>query len=134
MIVPSYTVHIYQTKLFSVSYIYAIPLNTVPTLKSILYKKTFPDYVLRDPQILPEIIHCMKTVKTISNGVPDIYDQTIIKGYTYAFLGMIIKHTGLIDIPENKIASKAQDILLYLQEHYLETISLESVADYFGLD
>jgi len=132
LIVPSYTMHTYQTKLFSVSYVYIIPLATIPTLKSVLHKKTFLHYILNDSQILPEIIHCMKTVKMMTKESPGLYDQNIIKGYTYVVLGMIIKYVGLIDVPDNKIASKAQDILLYLQEHYLEPLSLECVAGYFG--
>jgi len=132
LIVPSYTMHTYQTEVSSTSYVYIIPLDTVPTLKAILHKKTFPHYTLEDAQILPEIIHCMNMVTMTTIETPGMYEQNIIKGYTYVVLGIIIKYVGLVDVPENKIASKAQDILLYLQEHYLESISLESVASHFG--
>jgi len=132
LIVPSYTMHTYQTEAYSVSYVYIIPLDTVPSLKSFLHKKTFPHYILNDAQILAEIIHCMKMAEMTTRESPGKYDQNIIKGYTYVILGIIIKYIGLIDIPENKIASKAQDILVYLQEHFLEPITLENVSSHFG--
>lgn len=59
-------------------------------------------------------------------------EENIVKGYTYVFLGLLIGQVGLIDIPNTKITSLAQEILIYLQNNYQQVISLEDIAAHFG--
>lgn len=155
LIVPSYTIHAYVTEVSSKSYIFTIPLDTISSFKSILSKKTFASLLVENPHYYKELIHCLDSICTLSqlsiivendskedtscfadanlpNDMDSLLHENTVKGYTYAFLGLLIKQVGLIDIQNTKITSLAQDILIYLQDNYLKLLSLEDISERFG--
>lgn len=133
IIAPSYTIHANQTITESShSYVLTIPLSFIPTYKSILEKKNFSKLLYHSPGSDQELKHCLKEILGYTKEINEADNINIIKGYTYVFLGILIKEIGLVDIAMRKTTSLAQDILVYLQEHYLEPLSLEGISTRFG--
>lgn len=145
LIVPSYTIHIYTTELSSSSYVFTIPLDTIPSFKATFYKKTFASLLIENPQYGKELKHCLDAICALPCNTRNLYNkcdlpndsyspvqENIVKGYTYVFLGILVDHIGLIDIPNIKITSLTQEILNYLQDNYLKLVSLEEISEHFG--
>jgi len=132
LIVPSYTIHIYTTEKFSNSYVFTIPLDSIPSYKITFLKKTFASLLVKKPKSGKELMHCLDTICNLTTSANPIMQENIVKGYTYVFLGLLITQVGLVDIPNTKITSLAQDILIYLQDNYLNFLSLEDIAEHFG--
>ena len=132
LIVPSYTIHTYTTETASHSYVFTIPLDSIPSYKSTFSRKTFASLLAESPATDKELKHCLDAIRTLSASENSFMLENIVSGYAYVFLGLIINHVGLMDIPNKKITSLAQDILIYLQDSYLNFMSLEDIANHFG--
>lgn len=161
LIVPSYTIHNYTTEYSSHSYVITIPLDSVPSYKTVLYKKTFAQLLIKEPLHKEEIKHCLDAISKLPGNISNpgnpmsdrIFEsssanweesnsnpteeittlmlENIVKGYTYVFLGLLIDQVGLMDI-NTKITSLTQEILVYLQENYLQPLNLDDLAEHFG--
>lgn len=132
IIVPSYTIHSYVTKNFSDTYVFTIPLDTIPSYHSVLEKKTFTSLLLKSSSMNHEIIHCLEALLYYTADDKLLPSSGIIKGYTYVFLGLLIDKIGLSEATEQKLTSLVQNILVYIQEHFREPLSLEQLASVFG--
>lgn len=157
LLVPSYTIHSYTTEFSSKSYIFTIPIDAISSYKSIFYKKTFASLLIESSDYSMELLHCMEAICTLSGlsitgrlsetedvttcypaairlpgDMNSLLHENTIKGYTYVFLGLLIKQVGLSDIPNTKISTLAQDILIYLQDNYLTVLTLDDISNHFG--
>lgn len=156
LIVPSYTIHTYTTEISSIMYIFTIPLDAISTYKSTFFKKTFASLLVENSYCCMELLHCMEAICKLSNlgvfrrgkaedatscyltaiclpgDMNSLLKENVIKGYTNVFLGLLIQQVGLIDIPNTKISSLAQEILIYLQDNYLTALSLYDISNHFG--
>lgn len=132
IVVPSHTIHHYETTAFSSSIVLVFPVDFIPSYKPIFRMKTFASYIAHNSKLHHEMLHCLNSIlKSLEIETPP-YHKNITKGYIYVLLGLLIDCTGLITIPNNKMTSLAQEILLYLQDHYLNPITLEDTSKYFG--
>lgn len=131
-IVPSYGIHSYDTEDFSKAYIAIIPLDSIPTYKTLLSRKTFAKPLIEDSPNTEELLHLFKILCNYNSDNRDPVFSGIRKGYSYALLGLLIKESGLIETEHNKTISLAQEILLFLQDNYLKPINLEEAAAHFG--
>ncbi len=132
LIVPSYAIHTYTAEQHSSSYVLTVPLDAIPSYKSVLSKKTFAYLLVEEPSLNKELKHCLDAICSLSSDTDSLNQFNIVKGYTYVFLGFLINHVGLVDISSSKILPLAQDILIYLQNNYLQPLSLEEIAEHFG--
>lgn len=132
LIIPSYYIHSYITETSSSAYILIVPLDSVPSYKSTLLKKTFAALLIENPSIREELGHCLETLCKTFESSGETSGENIVKGYTYVILGHLINQAGLIEIKDTKMISLAQEILIYLQENYLKPLNLEEIAGHFG--
>ncbi len=132
LIIPSYFIHSYATDTYSSAYILIIPLESIPSYKTTFSKKTFAALLVEQPPQEEELKHCLDALCSVQKNVNPSALENVLKGYTYVFLGLLISHVGLVDITDTKMISLAQEILIYLQEHYLLPLKLEEIAEHFG--
>lgn len=131
LISSSYTVHYYHTESHSKSIILIVPLDFIPYYDKIFAKKALAQCVVENDAASSEILHCMEMLSR--NDRQDLsLNANITKGYIYVVLGMLINHVGLMDIANDQGRHLTKDILIYLQNNYLESLSLESLALKFG--
>lgn len=132
LIIPSYYIHSYNTEVYSSAYIVIIPLDSIPSYKNILLKKTFHKLLIQDIKTETELKHCLDALFNMSDSKMTNTIENVVKGHTYVFLGLLMEETGLRDINDTKMISLAQEILIYLQDNYLLPITLEDIAKHFG--
>lgn len=132
LIIPSYFIHSYDTEEYSKAYIAIIPLDSIPSYKSLLSRNTFVKPLISNSADKKELLHLFKSLSlyNIDNG--DAVTASIRKGYSYALMGLLIKESGLTEVPNNKTISLAQEILMHLQNNYLSSINLKDIALHFG--
>lgn len=132
LIIPSYFIHSYATDSCSSAYILIVPLDSVPSYKNTLSKKTFATLLVENIPWEKELQHCLDALCNLSSntGLPAM--ETVLKGYVYVILGHLINYVGLVDKKDTKMISLAQEILIYLQENYLRPQKLNDIAGHFG--
>ncbi|MFV0343196.1 MAG: AraC family transcriptional regulator [Anaerocolumna sp.] len=132
LIVPSYYIHSYATEVYSNAYIIIIPLDSIPSFKNILHKKTFLQLHIESTPWEAELKYCLDAILKITEHTMNSTIEPIIKGQTYVFLGLLIEDSGLKDITDSKMISLAQEILIYIQDHYLLPVTLDDISNHFG--
>ncbi len=132
LIIPSYYIHSYATDTFSSAYILIIPLESVPSYKAALSKKTFAALLVEKTSLEEELKYCLDALCRLSGNKNYPAMENVLKGYAYVFLGLLIHHVGLVEITDTKMISLAQEILIYLQKNYLLPLKLKDIAEYFG--
>lgn len=144
LIIPSYFIHSYATDHYSTAYILIIPLESIPSYKNTFSKKTFASLLVENTPCEEDLKYCLDSLCNITNDIrPDSLCnivnnvnpaalETVLKGYVYVFLGLLINHVGLVDITDTKMISLAQEILIYLQGNYLLPLKREEISEHFG--
>lgn len=132
LVMPSYYIHSYFTEEYSSAYILIIPLDSIPSFKNILHKKTFKRLLIDASHYEDELKYCFESLNKISETKLNAAMEHVVKGHTYVLLGLLMEETGLVDITDTKMISLEQEILIYLQENYLLPITLNQIAEHFG--
>lgn len=135
VIASSYTVHFYSTENESESIVLVVPLDFIPSFSKILSKKCFSQCIYTVEEADSELLHCMKILakdRSVCDSAIGIGSNEVVKGYIYVILGMLIDAVGLTDIGDDQNQSLIKDVLVYLQNNYLDELSLESLAKHFG--
>lgn len=133
LISPSYTLHYYNTERYSEAIVLVVPLDFIAYYNKLFSQKIFSRCLCSDDES-GEILHCMKHLVSGSDSVhcEHLKNANIARGYIYIILAMLIDRVGLEDIRGGQNRYLTRDILIYLQNHYLEDVTLESLALHFG--
>lgn len=130
LISPSYTLHYYSTERYSDSIVLIVPLDFIAYYNKIFSQKVFSSWLCSDSAD-GEILHCMRKLE--AEGENDcIANANIARGYIYIILATLIDRVGLVDVPGGQNRYLTRDILVYLQNNYLGSVSLELLAAHFG--
>lgn len=132
LIVPSYSVHSYDTPDPIVCHVLTVPLGQIPSYGGLFSQKMFASTLVRHPRTEHRLKDCMAAIGAYGGAERSPVTANIVKGYAYVFLGLMIGEAGLADIPDSGASSFAQEVLVYLQEHYRSPLTPEKVASRFG--
>lgn len=132
LIVPSYSIHSYDTPSSSFGYVLTVPLEQIPSYGELFRRKVFASSLIRHAAAEKELEHCLRAIQSYCGAERTSVAAGIVKGYAYVFLGLMIGEAGLMDIPDSKAASLAQGILLYLQNNFHHPLPLGEIAAHFG--
>ncbi len=127
VLVPSYAVHHFATETTSDTLVLIVPLDYIPFSKNQLLKKSFVHTVITNPEP-GDLLHILEILAS-GRYAPD---HVIYRGYVQVVVGLIIEMGGLCEKTTDQSSVLIRDILTYLQEHYLEEISLNDLAQHFG--
>jgi AraC-like DNA-binding protein len=128
LISSSYTVHYYIKEKQSHSILLVVPLNFISTYSRVLSQKVFAQCICKDEDINKEILHSLQQLLKLKECSEST--ANIIKGYIFVIIGLLINKIGLTDAGEDNLLSK--DIVKYLQNNYLSSVSLNILARDFG--
>lgn len=132
--VPDYYPHSYSTS-DNAKRIVLIPISEYITeADNLTGKKTFP-CVLNDKEynrakILP-VLEEMLAVQE-NDSINTVAKRMILKGYTGVFYGKIFDRYSNNLVERKKQVEMLTNILVYLEEHYKENITLDDLANKFG--
>ena len=127
MIASSYTVHRYQSDKNNREIIMIIPLSFVPSMQKTLRDHAFnyPIYDLSNDEKTRTVLNLL------ADGWAD-YNVDTKKGLCYTLLGLLTANVGLSPQKNSTRTSQMKDMLIYLQENYQSTLSMEALAKQFG--
>lgn len=103
-----------------------IPVHYLRKYSSILANKSLKNKFISNEKDVNRIFKCMQDVSNNINS-----NELILDGYTQILLGNIIDNNLVIE--KNKTNyDLVKNILLYIEENFKTTITLDSIAKHFG--
>lgn len=129
MLCPSYSLHWYETPQASMSIVMTVPTDFIPSFAKVLEQSCF-ERVTAQLEPKNEIRHCLECLCKIAR-VPPV-NKTLLKGYVYTLMGLLVEELGICPIKSGGQTDFAREILLYMEAHYTEPLTPESVAASFG--
>ncbi len=106
-----------------------IPLDFISAMNPVLSSRKFASRICRDAAVNDEIRHCFEQLLRVRECTPTTVN--IVRGYVYTILGLLVDAVGLKDA-EKEDRSPPQEILTYLQNHYLSPVTLDIISRDFG--
>lgn len=123
----SYMLHGYSTPENSRSLIATIPLSAVPKLHNQLSQHRFAKGVV-DVHTMKECKRILRMMASPANS----QNETFVNSLAEALLALLIDRIGLVDNPSNAESDLMKRILIYLEEHCTEPLSVTQAAAHFG--
>ena len=129
LIVPSYTVHLYESPAGSDTYVLTVPMDYITSVHGVLKDRTFAVHLLADSKDTREIQHCMKALCARPEPTGD---SPVYRGYVHVILGLLLERVPLTETARQTDTGQIQKILGFLHRNYQSPLSLERIAAEFG--
>ncbi len=126
-IANSYDIHCYSN-INSDTIVMIIPIELVNSYVASIRSKVFSTSFIEPSENTRQIRYIMQQL-ILSR---DCENDLISKGCAYYILGLLCNCVKLIDKPDVSSTDLARKILVYLQQNYLNTLSIETLAKHFG--
>lgn len=123
----SYVVHGYETPESSRIIVCTVPLSAVPALRGQLSRSRFAQNIV-DVSGLKECRRILGMMADHANGDNAIFMNALSE----ALLALLIEKIGLIENTADNESDLIKRILIYLQEHSAEPITVSQAAALFG--
>ena len=122
----SFDIQKYKTPKYSKSRVFIVPVQNIPEIEMILDKKQCKSPFITDKAAVDKII---ALIDTYNNPALSEIEK---KGYLYLILGEVLKNLEFEEKSAEISVDLSKKILFYLEEHFTEQITLETVAQHFG--
>lgn len=126
-IAGSYDIHFYSSTKSEV-YVIIIPLSIVKSFSSVARGYSFKSPFLDKCNESEEIRHISEQL--MNDGIAK--DLLTSKGYAYAILGILYRKIGMKHGSKTSDVELARKILIYIQDQYLENISIKRLSGKIG--
>jgi len=130
VIFSSYCTHANMPEKRTKTIVMIIPPDLIGAASGRMSGKIFKETVVREPAICSEILSCMK--RLIRHKADGEMDSCVAKGYAYVVIGLLLTKVGLQETVNEKSDFFFKDILAYIEESYMQPLSLEKIAARFG--
>ncbi len=124
----SYDIHSYYNVENSDTIIVIIPVGLVDGYITSIRSRVFSSSFIDSCENTRQIYYIMKQMLKNRDSVNHITG----KGCAYYILGLLLDCVRLIDKPTVSSTDLARRILVYLEQNYLNTLSIETLARHFG--
>jgi len=121
----SYDAHAYRTPSHSVTLSTIIPPRLYHEFSPLLANRHMCDHVVTDPDIFEKIRSGVCAAAATD-------DELLKKGYVYVILGTLLAHMQPKGDALPADPQLSSEVLLYLNEHFREDLTLDSVAHALG--
>lgn len=123
----SYRVHSYSTPESSRIIICTIPLGAVPSLRPVLEKGRFAADTA-DGRDMPECKQLLRMMADPAHQSNAVFANALGEG----LLSLLIERIGLVEARASQESDLVKRILIYVQEHAAEPLSVADAASHFG--
>lgn len=127
-IANSYDIHSYNSVESSDTIILIIPVELVNSYTAMIRSKVFATSFIENCESNKQIHYIMEQLLNSDH----FENELISKGCAYYILGNLYNCIELIDKPPLSSTDLARKILVYLQQNYLNTLTIEALARHFG--
>lgn len=124
----SYDIHTYVTRGSSENILLIIPVELVPGFSASSKPLSFQSPFLEQCPETAEIFHTLQQLE-LQNDDPDFF---LSKGYAYVILGLLCRTLGVTSRGKSTATDVIREMLMYLDGHYLESLTIEELAHRFG--
>ncbi len=124
----NYDIHAYSTEKFSNVIVLVAPCEIVNSFVLMSSGKTFASPFLIDSSCRKEILRCLKMM--MSDPKKD--NLLKMKGYLYTILSLLTENLGFVESKSQNANYLPKEILFYLQEHFHQKITLDTISEKFG--
>lgn len=146
LIVPGYTIHSFRMMECTRAWLCTIPQDVIASYKQVLSSNTFSSLVVdlydNEPKqnvcgIGPDaggncLLESFNRIRELSDRKDDLAVSVLMTGYSYLILGELIRRAGIEPLTSPRISEFSQEVLGYLEEHYLDCYDLEEISKHFG--
>lgn len=126
----SYDIHSYYSTESSDTYVIIIPVSYVNSYMAMIRTKVFSTPFIGDCENTHKIKLLVEQV--IKLNLESSGSELIAKGCAYQILGLLCDCVKLIDKPVINSTDLARKILVYLQQNYLNPLTIETLAKHLG--
>ncbi|MFI3238127.1 MAG: AraC family transcriptional regulator [Lachnospiraceae bacterium] len=126
---PSYTLHHYETPVASSSIILIIPEMRVPTFYKYMNEYTFTTLYTHFEEG-NELLQSFYKLNDALEHTPENHMK--LKGILYYILGLLVDNWGVESFQAQKEYNLSKEILVYIDQHFLDDLSIEDTAKLFG--
>lgn len=124
----SFDIHAYSTHEHSESIILIIPTDMVNSFNILTRSSAFASSFMQPGRRDRDMANAMERLVEFSG----CKDSLIAKGYIYVILGILAEQVGISNTARSGSDFIIRDILVYLEQHYLENLTIESLAKRYG--
>lgn len=124
----SYDIHSYSNVENSLIYVLIIPVGLVSGYTAMLRSKVLSTPYIDACEQTNQIYYTIKQLQQTKGAGYEL----ISKGCSYYILGLIYNCVELIDKPGISSTDLARKILVYMQQNYLNPLSIETLAKHLG--
>ena len=131
----SYAIHGYNTGKSSLGYVMIAPYDIVKPYHSLFANKVFASPYLPASPENERLVSAMKEFHQFYAADPHPTSPvrvSIMNSYVNLIIGLLIDLVGLTEAHSDKGTLLSKDVLRYLQENYLEPLTLASISTHFG--
>lgn len=123
----SYMIHGYTTPDYAKTIVATIPLATVPSLQNALSQKKFAAEILG----AEEAAECARLLQLAAEPAHE-RNPFYMNGLNLAVLALLIEKIGLKEKAPSAESDLVREILIYLQDHFAEELTVAGTAARFG--
>lgn len=122
----SYDTHGYRTPTEAEAIYLIIPTDFCKEFLPLLSARRLPSPYLNDPNVFQPVLHAMEGLLAGGNEITQ-------RGYLYTILGAVYEQMIPIDNEALTVSHSASaDILIYINDHFRDSLTLASIAHTFG--
>lgn len=118
--------HAYRTPEYSSSSVLIIPQYLCESFVAAVKNKRATQPFICDPAVVAKIKECFAQIKRVGNNTVALH------GYIYVILGTVMEHIGLKEAGEYHDPQLSARLLLYINDHYREELTLGTLSAAFG--
>lgn len=127
-ITNSYDIHTYHTLESADCIVMIMPVEYISSFTAMSRSKVFSENFIQDPVYTKNIHFLLKELLEPGNN----NNNLISKGCAYYILGKICDYLKLTEKKAQGSTDLARRILVYLQQNYLNSLTIESLAKHLG--
>ncbi len=127
-IANSYDIHSYQNIENSDTIVMIIPVELVNSYVAAIRSKVFSSTFIDSCKSTADIFSMMDKLLKLEESA----NELVSKGAAYYILGLLCSSVELVDKSTLSSTDLARKILVYLQQNYLNSLSIETLSRHFG--
>ena len=125
-VISSYAIHNFFTPDYSKVIVAVIPMDFVPAIHNLLKNRSFACTLIEKPEA--DLLLLMELLLQADSTA----SYETVQGLSQALLGLIIDRYGVKETLAANSTSIMHLIIPYMQQHFMEDLSLDTLAEHFN--
>ncbi|WP_167958383.1 helix-turn-helix domain-containing protein [Anaerosporobacter faecicola] len=133
-----YTKSIGNTKVLLLQIPYEYLKNALPDLSQITFQSYMPNRTFQKNEAYQELLHALHSMKDVyeqkEDGYPFLFCQWLQTFLYTLYTQFSTRQNGISVATDTKANERMRNIITYIEEHYMEQLTLQGVSGIFALN